>query len=218
MRVTVPSPFRRPVLCAAMLAALAGAAALAQDAGPAAAEAAAAAAPTEAAAASSSALIATGFVLLGVGAVLAFLELFVPTAGVLAVATAVCLVASVVAFFMHSVTWGFAALVAYSAGAPFAVVFGFKLWSRTPIARRMVLGDAREPDPDAPAGPPTRAAAGAVAAGDTGVALTALRPVGFARFGGERIEVVADLGMIEPGTEVVVTEASPSRVAVRARG
>jgi hypothetical protein len=126
-----------------MLAALAGAAALAQDAGPAAAEAAAAAAPTEAAAASSSALIATGFVLLGVGAVLAFLELFVPTAGVLAVATAVCLVASVVAFFMHSVTWGFAALVAYSAGAPFAVVFGFKLWSRTPIARIRSMLPAR---------------------------------------------------------------------------
>jgi membrane-bound ClpP family serine protease len=42
--------------------------------------------------------------------------------------------------------------------------------------------------------------------------------VGFARFGSERIEVVADLGMIEPGTEVVVTEASAARVAVRPRG
>ncbi len=212
--MTVPTNIRRTIAMAALAATLACAAALAQDAST----AASAAAPAEAAAASSSALIATGFVLLGVGAVLAFLELFVPTAGVLAVATAVCLVASVVAFFMHSVTWGFAALVAYAAGAPFAVVFGFKLWSRTPIARRMVLGDAHEPGPDAPAGPTARATACAVKAGDSGVALTALRPVGFARFGGERIEVVADLGMIEPGTEVVVTEAAAGRVAVRARG
>lgn len=213
MRVTVPTPLRRTILGAALLAALACAGAFAQDAG-----AAAAAAPAEAAAANSSALIATGFVLLGVGAVLAFLELFVPTAGVLAVATAVCLVASVVTFFMHSATWGFAALVAYAAGAPFAVVFGFKLWSRTPIARRMVLGGVREHDPDAPETPPGPALPGTVSPGDLGVALTALRPVGFARFGAERVEVVADLGMIEPGTEVVVTEASPSRVAVRARG
>lgn len=215
MRMNDPNSRRRTILGIAVAsAALACSAALAQDAGT----AASAAAPAEAAAANSSALIATGFVLLGVGAVLAFLELFVPTAGVLAVATAVCLVASVVAFFMHSLTWGFAALVAYAAGAPFAVVFGFKLWSRTPIARKMVLGDAREPDPDAPAGLPARATAGTVKTGDVGVALTALRPVGFARFGGERTEVVADLGMIEPGTEVVVTEASPARVAVRARG
>lgn len=212
--MTFPTNIRRTIAMAALPAMLACTAALAQDA----ATAASAAAPAEAAAANSSALIATGFVLLGVGAVLAFLELFVPTAGVLAVATAVCLVASVVAFFMHSATWGFAALVAYAAGAPFAVVFGFKLWSRTPIARRMVLGEAREPGTDAPAGPAAPALPGAVKAGDSGVALTALRPVGFARFGGERVEVVADLGMIEPGTEVVVTEASPARVAVRARG
>lgn len=210
MRMTAPGALARASAHAAVAAAALCAAALAQDASS-------AAAPAEAAAAGSSALIATGFVLLGVGLVLAFLELFVPTAGLLAVATAVCLVASVVAFFMHSATWGFAALVAYSAGAPFAVVFGFKLWSRMPIARRMVLGDARDADPDAPA--PAAAAAGApVKAGDAGVALTALRPVGFARFGSERIEVVADLGMIEPGTEVVVTEASAARVAVRPRG
>ena len=207
MRVNGTSTLRRTAIAAALAAC---AAAAAQDSSTAAASA-------EAAAAGSSALLATGFVLLGIGAVLAFLELFVPTAGVLAVATAVCLVASVVAFFMHSATWGFAALVAYAAGAPFAVVFGFKLWTRTPIARRMVLGGPRDAEPDAPAASP--AAAGTpVRPGDAGVALTALRPVGFARFGSERLEVVADLGMIEPGTEVVVTEASAARGAVRARG
>ncbi len=171
----------------------------------------------QAAAAQSSALLAAGFVLLAVALVMGFAELFVPTAGVLAVGTAVCLVASVVVFFMHSAVWGFAALLAYSAGAPFALVIGFKVWSRSPIARRMVLGgtgDAGEGAMPAGAG----ASAQAVRPGDRGVALTGLRPVGFARIGGARLEVAAEFGLVDAGAEVEVTAVSGDRVTVRASG
>ena len=171
----------------------------------------------QAAAAQSSALLAAGFVLLAVALVMGFVELFVPTAGVLAVGTAVCLVASVVVFFMHSAVWGFAALLAYSAGAPFALVIGFKVWSRSPIARRMVLGGSGDAaEGAAPAG--NAAAATAVRPGDRGVALTGLRPVGFARIGGERIEVTAEFGLVDAGAEVEVTAVSGDRVTVRACG
>ncbi len=192
-----------------MTDALASLALLAQDA-----------ATPQAAAAQSSALIAAGFVLLAVALVMGFAELFVPTAGVLAVGTAVCLVASVVVFFMHSAVWGFAALLAYSAGAPFALVIGFKVWSRSPIARRMVLGGTGEPgEAEGDAGTAAPAAgAPAVRPGDRGVALTGLRPVGFARLGDSRIEVTAEFGLVDAGAEVEVTSVNGDRVTVRARG
>lgn len=168
----------------------------------------------DAAATDGSAWLVAGFVLLGATLALGVAELFVPTAGVLAVMTALAAVGSVACFFMHSPLWGFASLLAYSAGAPFAVVFGFKLWTRTPIARRMVLGTV---EGDEVEGPPP-AAAGPVAVGDEGVAATPLRPVGFVRFGERRIEAVAEHGMIEAGTAVTVSESAPARVVVRPRG
>jgi membrane-bound serine protease (ClpP class) len=163
----------------------------------------------------SSIWIAAGFILLALAVVLGLLELFVPTGGVLAVATASCLVASIIAFFMHGMLWGFAALLAYSAGAPFAVVFGFKLWTRTPIARRMVLGST---DGDIEGQEPVKAMPGPVAVGTAGVALTPLRPIGFVRFGDLRLEAAAEMGMIDIGAAVTVVESTGDRVVVRTRG
>lgn len=168
----------------------------------------------DAAASDGSGWLVAGFALLGATLALGVAELFVPTAGVLAVMTALAAVGSVACFFMHSPLWGFASLLAYSAGAPFAVVFGFKLWTRTPIARRMVLGTV---DGDPADGRPA-AAAGPVAVGEEGIAATPLRPVGFVRFGDRRIEAVAEHGMIEAGTEVTVSESAPARIVVRPRG
>ena len=158
--------------------------------------------------------LVAAFALLGVTLALGVAELFVPTAGVLAMMTALSAIGSVACFFMHSPLWGFASLLAYAAGAPFAVVFGFKLWTHTPIARRMVLGAAEGADGAAPA----TAVPGPVALGEEGTAATPLRPVGFVRFGDRRIEAVAEHGMIEAGAEVIVTETGPSRVVVRLRG
>ena len=168
----------------------------------------------DAAAADGSGWLVAGFALLGAMLALGIAELFVPTAGVLAVMTALAAIGSVACFFMHSPLWGFASLLAYSAGAPFAVVFGFKLWTRTPIARRMVLGSTDEQAPEG--GVP--GAAGPVPVGEEGIAATPLRPVGFVRFGDRRIEAVAEHGMIEAGTAVTVAESGPARVVVRARG
>ena len=165
-----------------------------------------------------SAWIAAGFILLAAGVVLGVLEIFVPTGGLLAAATATCFVASVVMFFLHGALWGFAALLAYSAGAPFAVVFAFRMWTRTPIARKMVLGstEGAASGDEGPAPVPT--AAGTVPVGAEGTALTTLRPVGLVRFGELRVEAVAAMGLIEAGTAVTVVESTPLRVVVRGRG
>lgn len=157
--------------------------------------------------------IVAGFILLGAAVVLALLELFIPTGGILAIATASCLVASVIAFFMNSALWGFAALLAYSAGAPFAVVLGFKLWTRSPIARKMMLGTV-DADPEISVNSLKESAL--LAIGTEGVALTPLRPVGFVRFGDQRMEAVAEMGMIEPGTAITIVTATRDKIIVRA--
>lgn len=168
----------------------------------------------DAAAQDGSGWIAAAFILLGAALAMGIAELFVPTAGVLAVVTGCCAVASVACFFMHGPLWGLASLLAYSAGAPFALVFGFKLWTKTPIARRMVLG---ENDGDSAAVAPT-IRGDAPSVGEDGFAETALRPVGWVRIGDRRVEATAELGMIDAGTAVTVTSTREGRVSVRARG
>ena len=57
-----------------------------------------------------------------------------------------------------------------------------------------------------------------VSAGDTGVVVTALRPVGKADLGGEIWEVQSDADFVEPGEKIVVTEVRGKRIEVRRSG
>lgn len=80
---------------------------------------------------------------------------------------------------------------------------------RSPLARATVLeatvGGGAPSRTGAPRLPP---------AGARGTALTPLRPVGKARFGGDIVEVTAVGPMVEPGASVVVVRASPYAVEV----
>jgi len=67
-----------------------------------------------------------------------------------------------------------------------------------------------------PAGGAVPVAAG-TAPGQTGVTTTPLRPAGFARIGGRRVEVVTGGDYLEAGTDVEVTEVHAHRVVVRKR-
>lgn len=166
--------------------------------------------------------IAAGLILLALGIVLGVLELFLPTGGLLAIATATCFIGSIAAFFAASTTWGFAALALYAAGTPVALVLGLQVWKRSPIARSMVLGTSEEEgaEDDGTAASAAGADARAMQAllGAHGVAVTPMRPVGFVRIGALRVEASAEMGMIESGTAVEVIEAGPARIVVRARG
>jgi membrane-bound serine protease (ClpP class) len=51
--------------------------------------------------------------------------------------------------------------------------------------------------------------------GKTGRTQSALRPAGIATIEGERVDVISDGEMIEPGTEVIVTRVDGNRVVVR---
>ncbi len=189
------------------------------------------AAPVVTAAASNAntAWMAAGFILLAVGVGIAALELFIPSGGILAVAAATSLVGSVACFFVYDTLWGFAALVFFLAGSPVAILVGLKIWTHTPLGRRVVLGGQDDVDEEsggarlAPETEPTRVGVGAPGSraplaslvGQVGVVLTPMRPVGFVRLGSERIEAHAESGMIDAGTKVTVIDCEGARIVVR---
>ena len=80
-----------------------------------------------------------GFILAGAAVALLFLELLVPSGGLLGLLCGMAAIGSVVAFFQHhDPTFGVAALLLYAFLGPVLVVFVFKVWIHSPLARRMV--------------------------------------------------------------------------------
>lgn len=161
--------------------------------------------------------IIIGLVLLALGIVFFAAEIFVPSGGLLALLCGLSLLGSIGAFTAHDWRWGLVAAAIYAAGAPAAIIFGLKVWSTTPLARRMILDD--DVDGDRP--PPQLAAAQRREqlrrlVGAEGIAITPLRPVGFVRIQGERIDALAETALIEAGTRVVVVDVLDDQIKVRA--
>lgn len=160
---------------------------------------------------SSGALIAS--LILGAAAVaIFFLEFLIPSAGILAILCACSAIASIVLGFIHDPTLGMALLAIYALAAPFMVILGLRMASRSPLGRRMVLS----------AEDPTRTASGIAAsgaelppAGSRGEAITPLRPGGFVRIEGRRLDAVAEGGLIDAGTAVEVIGALDGVLRVR---
>jgi membrane-bound serine protease (ClpP class) len=166
-----------------------------------------------------------GFILFGAAVALLGLEFFVPSGGLIAVLCGVAAVGSVVAFFQYNATLGIAVALGYLILTPFAIVFIFKLWLNSPIAKLMILGDSRE----TATGDLEEAAMASESArrervdelkqliGSEGVTETALRPVGTVRIGGQRVDGMAESGVIEANTPVIVTDVYDNQIKVRPR-
>ncbi len=158
-----------------------------------------------------------GFGLFGLAFILFLVELFLPTGGVIGVMVGVAAIAGVVSCFRASMTWGVSSLLFLIVISPIAFAFALKVWPNTPIGRRLILGDASD-DLDEEAPPPTDASDELRQAlvGATGVAMSDLRPVGTVRIEGERVEALAEGGMIDAGQDVRITAVEGNRIRVRA--
>jgi membrane-bound ClpP family serine protease len=143
-------------------------------------------------------LIATGVVLL-VG------ETLLPTHGVLGVGGVGCLLAAVFVCSRQNVWVGLALLVGMAAMTPLAWAAFVQIWPKTPVGRRLVLPDV--PPAEAPA--PVRI-------GQSGVAISELRPMGMCEFdGGVRLEAISEHGIVPPGATVRVVALTNNRPTVR---
>ena len=152
-----------------------------------------------------------GFALFGVALVFFALEFVVPSGGLIATLCVLVVAAGIFCFFMHSPTWGLAALTVTLAGAPIAIAYGLKIWSNSPLARRVVLSQAIE-DPQSA----SNQATSRVAIGTLGVAETTLRPIGWIRIAADRREALAEEGFIQAGQQVQVTGFDDATLRVRA--
>lgn len=168
--------------------------------------------------------------LLALALVLLVLELFVPTGGALAIMTGVAAVASIASMFIYDTVYGAVYLALLCAGSPILLLLVFKVWSHTPIARRMILqqgadgaavGDALHAEgADSSVAARGKTAAAVTArlsalVGRSGVAATTLRPIGFVRVDGQRIDAIAESGFIAEGAAVEVVEVFEGQLKVR---
>jgi membrane-bound serine protease (ClpP class) len=145
------------------------------------------------------------FLLVGATIFLISLELIVPSGGILAICAAASLIGSVAAFFMHDTTTGFVALAAIAVLGPLAGWIGWKWWSGTSMAERLILQ--------------TTADAVTPAHSDllhrTGIAETDLRPIGVVRIDDDRHDALSDLGVIPAGTRIIVIRVLDNQLKVR---
>jgi len=144
------------------------------------------------------------------GLALIVAEVFFPSMGVLSILSGVCLVSAVMLGFQEGQATGFVVLVAAVAAVPLAIFYALKLLPRTSIGRNLVLDATVLPGEKQTSQEPGLEAL----MGRRGRSLSTLRPAGFARIDGRRIDVVTRGEMIEADTAVVVVEVEANRVVV----
>lgn len=170
--------------------------------------------------------------LLALAIALFFIEVFVPSGGLIGTGAAVSLVAGIVLLFQINTMLGLVGATIALVALPFAIAFALKLLPNTPIARALTLRSGRsgvdvDQDEDdlepateeeaGPVGPGSLTAKGVPegpAVGDTGRAITALRPVGTCVIAGKRADCLAVGGPISPGTPVRVIAVDGMHVRV----
>ena len=138
-------------------------------------------------------------------------EVFIPSAGLLAVCSLACLVGGVWIFFHHSAAAGWAGLVIGLIMVPSLLALAYKILPKTRFGKQMVLPpplrDRGDAIPDTPE-------LGELL-GRMGRVLTPLRPVGMCDFDGRRIECVAESGYVEIRRTVKVIRVEGTQVTVR---
>jgi membrane-bound serine protease (ClpP class) len=158
--------------------------------------------------------------LLVAGVGLVVLEVFfIPGFGVAGVLGGAALLASLSLSLMgDGVTWDFAVravgrVVFSLLIAVVATLVALRFLPRLPFGRRLILETAL------PSGQGYSSAPGGNKSwlGKAGRAVSPLRPAGIAEIEGERLDVVSDGDLVEPGAPIVVTRVDGNRIVVRRR-
>ncbi|MCB9845646.1 MAG: hypothetical protein H6811_06640 [Phycisphaeraceae bacterium] len=157
-----------------------------------------------------------GLGLLGASLLLVVLEVFLPSGGVIAVASVLTAVAGVVALFIFDTLWGVVGLLGTVILAPIVFFGGLNVWRNTPIGRRMIGAPSDEELERQRREENAAVEARLAMLGSEGVAVTALRPVGVVRIDGQRHDAQAEISFIEPGDAVRVTHVDRFQMKVRA--
>jgi membrane-bound ClpP family serine protease len=156
--------------------------------------------------------LAWAILLLTFGLLLVVVELFVPSGGVLGFISFSAVVAAIVLAFRYSSYAGLAFLALAVFGTPALVVFGFQIWPRTRLGRRILLDVPRGEDvlPDQELRKQLKQLVGQV-----GKAKTLMLPGGPIDVAGRTYDAVSEGQPIQPDTPVKIVEVRGTRIVVR---
>lgn len=161
------------------------------------------------------ALLFAGVGLLAVAVLLIVVEAFVPSGGVIGTVAVIAAIVGIYLLFRYKIVWGVSGLLATLVLGPMAFFSAVSMLPSTPIGRRLI-GEPSEEEVLARRERELRLAEEYRAlVGAEGVAMTDLKPVGLARIGGKRYDVLAEGGLIDEGTRVRVISAEPNLIKVR---
>ena len=153
-------------------------------------------------------LLAIG--LLGLGIAFVIAEVLFPSFGVLSICATISIIAACVTAFGESTNTGVTFLVATALLVPAAILFGLKLFPKSPIGKHMVAPGLSFDSRDA------TDARDLELLGAEGEIESDCRPTGVARIRGRRVDVVSRGELIERGASVRVLEVKGNRVVVAA--
>jgi membrane-bound ClpP family serine protease len=147
-----------------------------------------------------------------IAAALIVAEVILPSAGLITVASILCLAGGITIFFTQGgAGMGWLGVLIAVVMFPAVFVASYKILPNTRLGRRMTLTPPEKQDgggiPDA-----DRLAR---LLGAKAVVVTPLRPVGMCDFSGEKIECVAESGYVEKGKTVQVISVAGTQLTVR---
>jgi len=148
-----------------------------------------------------------------VGLLLIVVEVMFVSFGVVALLAGVALLTAIFVAFQQSVAFGVTMVVTESIAAPLVLGLAMRILPKTRFGKQLILAGPT-------AGTAAGATGGAVDPGQQallrqhGVTLSPLRPSGFARIGGHRIDVTTRGEMLEADCPVVVIDVAHNRVVV----
>ncbi|MCZ6836805.1 MAG: hypothetical protein O7G85_13600 [Planctomycetota bacterium] len=163
-----------------------------------------------------------GFILLAVAFGLLVLEMFIPSGGLIGALCGITAIGSIVSFFKFDTIWGVVALGGYIVMTPVVIVFVFKFWLHSNVAKWMILGGNKGIDDISEEASIASEHARSVRnqelrelIGTRGTSITALRPVGKVRIEGRRIDAMAESGTIDADMNIVVVDVYDNQIKVR---
>jgi len=146
-------------------------------------------------------------ILIGMAILLLLTELVIPSAGLLGFFSAASMFAAIIMLFQYDTAVGLVGAILALVALPLVFAVALKVLPHTPIAKRLRL---KNPDADPK---PSQAVASLLNA--QGTALTDLRPVGTCLIAGQRVECLAETGLIRAGSKVQVTYAQDMEIKVK---
>lgn len=158
------------------------------------------------------ALLVWGIVLLVVALLLVVVEIFVPSAGLISITAALVGIAGLICLYKVDFVWGISGTLAAVVLVPTIIYYGFQTMPSTYFGRKMLFGESGEHEPVLKTDGVDEFAA---LVGMEGDALTDLRPVGVAKIGKERLDVLSEVSYVRAGARVRVTAVEGTTVKVR---